>query len=389
MLFGERAQAASRFQGYHVHEHLRRRGVPSRILAAPPFPHHDVPWPQAAHRRIAELVEGEIVVFQKIWGPNAEALREALREHGTTALYAQADLSPDNPLPLACDGVVCSSRALADWHREAGVRAWFVPDPAEVWLPPREPSEDRPLRLCWIAHRKNLETLEPLRELLAEPALAAYELVTVSNHPDADVQWSEQAARDVLAACEVGVVPVRRTPAAAAASANRVVSLMAAGLPVVADRLPAYDEVIEDGRSGFLCDDRDDWRRALLALLDPARRTEVAAAGRAAVDPACRVETTGDRWLELLREFGRAGTRPVRRTRLRAYARVHEGAAYARAGLDRYYGLPVVLGQTGRALAAAPVAPDGAATAAALVGELARPIAGRARAAFARRLRRA
>lgn len=356
-----------------MHEHLRRRGRESRLLAAPPFPHHDVPWPPEAHARVADAVAGEVVVLQKIHGPNAEALREALRGKAAV-VYAQADLAPDNPLPLRCDAVVASSRPLANWHEERGVPAAHVPDPAELWLDPRPPRRGR-VRLCWVAHRKNLATLEPLRALLAEPALADYELVTVSNDDRADVLWSEEAVRRVLAESDVGVVPVREGPAALMASANRVTSLMAAALPVVADRLPAYEDVVEHGRTGFLCDSADDWRRALVELLDPGRRLEVAAEAREAVDPAFRPETTGEAWLRVLDGLAVPPGRGGRAGRVRAEA----AAAYARAGLEGNQRLPVVLGQAARTLGSAGVA-------GALAGELARPVARRLRAAVARRV---
>ena len=322
-------------------------------------------------------------MFQKIWGRNAEALLESLTPD-TTALYAQADLSPDNPLPLRCHGVIASSQALAKWHADHGVRSWWVPDPAEIWLDPRPPREGT-VRLCWIAHRKNLETLEPLRALLAEPELARYELVTVSNDSAADVLWSEDAARRVLAESDVGVVPVRDAPGAALASSNRVTALMAAGLPVVADRLPAYEEVVEHGRTGYLCNSVGDWRRALSDLLDATQRRRIAAAARAAVDPAYRAETIGDQWIRLFEQLDGDGNVRLRR-RLRAYAKAHENSTYARAALERYYGLPIVLGQAARAAAAAPLAPGGPAAVLSLGRDLARPVAGRVRAAVRRRL---
>ena len=401
ILFADRTQAASRFQGYLVHDYLRSRGLESRLLAAPPIPHHDVPWPPETHGRIAQLVDGEIVVFQKTWGPIAEALRDAFSKE-TTALYAEADYTPENPLPLRCDGVICSSRGVAQWHESKGMKAWFVPDPAEVWLEPRPSSHEGPIRICWIAHRKNLETLEPLRALLTRPEFAEYELVTVSNDSRADVQWSEESARRVLQSSHVGAVPVRSTPEALRASSNRAVSLMAAGLPVIADRLVSYEEVIESGRTGYLCDSMEDWSAALRELLDPARRAQVGAAGQASIDPAYRVETIGEQWLNVFRSFGPA-PEAARRTRLLAYARTHEKAGFARTAilrytelprpqgmipLERYYSLPLVLGQAVRALAWAPAAPGGVNTMVGLTRDLARPVAGRVRDAVRRRLRR-
>ena len=211
--------------------------------------------------------------------------------------------------------------------------------------------------------------------------------MTVSNDSAADVLWSEESARRVLAESDVGVVPVRDAEGAALASSNRVTALMAAGLPVVADRLPSYEEVVEHGCTGYLCDSVEDWRHALRELLDPARRASVAAAARAGVDPAYRVETIGDQWIQLLDEVGGAGEVTNRR-RLRAYAKTHEASTYARAALERFStGLPVVLGQAARATVASPLAPGSPSrTRLSLGRDLARPVAGRIRAAVRRRL---
>jgi glycosyltransferase involved in cell wall biosynthesis len=64
-----------------------------------------------------------------------------------------------------------------------------------------------------------------------------------------------------------------------------VLEAMAVGLPVVASRVGALDEMVEHGVSGFLTEpgDEDDLARHLSTLVDdPELRARMGAAGRAA-----------------------------------------------------------------------------------------------------------
>jgi glycosyl transferase family 1 len=360
ILFDGRTLASSRLQGYAIHDFLVGRDLPSRLLSTPPFPFHDVPWRQRALHHVADAVAGQVVVLQKVRGPRTDELLGALDRRNVHVVYVAADLEPDNDLPLRCDAVVCSSPLLAEYWRRAGAEARHVPEPADFWSDrsdldraPRRRDGDG-IRLCWIGHRKNWETLGPLRRLLAEPAFRQFDLVTVSNHAEADVQWSLSAARTELLAADVGVVPTRRDEAARYASPNRVVQVMAAGKAVVADRIPPYESVVVDGENGFLCATDDEWRTALLALVDPARRAQLGVHGWESVRPRFHLDAVGEQWLEVLPPLvpGRFSAPPAR---LRAEAH----AGYAAEALERDLGLRAV----GHEAIASLVAPAAAAEA--------------------------
>lgn len=388
LLYGNRALASSRLQGYLVHDELRRRGVDSQLLLAPPFPVKDVPWPPELDDRLARALHGRVVVFQKLGGPRSEAFQAALEAAGVRTVYVHSDLEPENELPLRCDVVVCSSRWLADRYGERGARSVVtIPDPAEAWIDsasidgaPRRPGR---LRVAWVGYRKSWETVEPLRAVLRRPGLEQLELVTVSNHPDADVQWELEAARRVVASSDVGAVPTRRDETALAKSSNRVVSFMALGLPVVADRIDAYEQVIPDGVTGFLCDSPEDWERSLLALRSAELRREIARRARARIDPEFRLETAVDCWLDVLRPF--AGDSPsALDPRLAEQVRMHAAMAYTREALARSLSLRAVTAQAGAAVAAAARARSGR-RAAAFAVEIAPAIGRRTAAAVGRR----
>ncbi|MDX6478399.1 MAG: hypothetical protein QOG29_986 [Gaiellaceae bacterium] len=387
VLFGDRTLSCSRLQGYAIHDYLRREGQPSRLLSPPPFPIKDAPWEPPVHELVARLVGGETVVLDRLKGPRAEALVRELVRRGTPVVFAASDWEPTNTLPTFCTAIVCSSRLLAEHWTALGHDAVVIPEPADFWIPPGAASRPGPgpIRLCWTGHRKNWPTLEPLRELLRRPDFDDFELVTVSNHADADVQWTLAAAETALRSSDVAVVPTRTDEAARYASPNRAVQAMASSKPVVAGRIPAYEDLIVDGVNGYLCDDAEGWRATLVALRDPALRATVGARGYETVRPRFHIDVTGRHWtdrLASLRITSRPASRPER-LRLSRIVRASAHARYAQTALERDLGLKGIVVDTAAALTLFPLAP---AQTAATARELVPPLAGRVGGGIRRRL---
>lgn len=387
VLFGDRTLSCSRLQGYAIHDYLVREGQPSRLLSAPPFPIKDVPWEPPVHELAARLVGGEIVVLDRLKGPRAEALVSELVRRGTPVVFAASDWEPTNPLPTLCTAIVCSSRLLAEHWTGLGYDAVVIPEPADFWVAPETASRPRsgPIRLCWIGHRKNWPTLESLRDLLSRPDFDDFELVTVSNHADADVQWSLAAAESALRGSDIAVVPTRTDEAAGYASANRAVQAMAAAKPVVAGRIAAYEDLIDHGVNGYLCDDLEAWRGALVELRDPTVRAAVGARGFETVRPRFHIEVTGRHWTDRLASLPVTShpASAAERMRLTRLVRAAAHARYAQTALERDLGLKGIVFDTAAALALFPLAPG---RTAATARELVPPLAGRVGGGLRRRL---
>jgi glycosyltransferase involved in cell wall biosynthesis len=171
------------------------------------------------------------------------------------------------------------------------------------------PSDRREgLSLLWVGARANFPSLDRIRPILERPEFRDLRLVTVSDHPDADVPWSTESARREIAAADIAVIPCLDTPAALAKSNNRLTMLMGAGLPVIASPIPAYRTVVESGRNGFLAEGSEDWASALRTLRDPETRKVLAEGARRTAWSRFAPELIAGRWESLLEELvGRQG----------------------------------------------------------------------------------
>lgn len=277
-LSGDKSVASSRYQGYAIHEYLRSRGRDSLLVFAPALPQPELPWTQKQIEAAARALRDTVVVLQKMRGSQAELLVRYLKQTGAATVYIESDLEPSRQhVALTCDAVICPSRQLANHFADKGAKAvWYIPDSPDLGTRivrhPCHSTNDKNLRLCWIGHPANLRALDSLKSLLQLPEFADFDLVTVTNHPDATVSWSLRNVQRVLREVDIGVVPVGDDERATLKSSNRVVRFMAAGVPVIAADIPSYREVIEHGRTGYLCRTSEDWLRALRELRDPRRR---------------------------------------------------------------------------------------------------------------------
>ena len=76
---------------------------------------------------------------------------------------------------------------------------------------------------------------------------------------------------------------------------------MAAGLPVVANRVGVHPEMIVPGETGFLADTPEEWVTAIRTLVDnPPLRRVMGAKARELVRQRYSVEYGAAKWLELL-----------------------------------------------------------------------------------------
>lgn len=105
------------------------------------------------------------------------------------------------------------------------------------------------------------------------------------------VSWEKLP--ELIASVDINIAPLENTIFNEAKSENKWVEASLVKVPTVASRVGAFAKMMEDGRTGLLCDNNEDWVRNLEKLIvDPAYRKKLADnAHEFAVKHAITVET--------------------------------------------------------------------------------------------------
>lgn len=312
ILIGPREAAGSRIHGYRIHDFLLRRGRRSEILFEP---FHWLPDPPITAQDARELPifgRGDVVIFQKVSGPATRSLLTHLKSLGVATVYVDCDLPLKIQEARLASITICSSEYLASLYMEqGGVTVRYIPDAYECSIAPREKrSPRRRLRCVWFGSGTSArwKEINLLKQSVFENLTHSI-LLTVSDHPEADVRWNPRTAWKHIQTCDVAVIPASDSPEAFAKSSNRAIQAMALGLPVVAFPIPAYLEVIRDGRNGFLCTTPEDWHSALTKLKNPSRREWMSARAYRYARRYFAMDRIGPIWDQLLQGLSNSSSK--------------------------------------------------------------------------------
>ena len=100
----------------------------------------------------------------------------------------------------------------------------------------------------------------------------------------------------------VGIAPLADLPFNYGKSGIKAEEYSAIGVPTIASDFPQYQEVIEDGKTGFLVKTKGGWGDKLSLLMnDPARRKEMGAAAKEHVSTRT-ISKTVYRWIDAYEE---------------------------------------------------------------------------------------
>ena len=241
------------------------------------------------------------------------------------AIFIGMGLDEAAGLVRFADRVVVSTPALLPFcekHRRPGDAPTLVlPTPVEADRLTPAPAPPDVFTVGWIGSAWTTKYLVPLAPVLVEVArtrriavrLVGADAAQLPPMPGVDVQavpWRFAAEADELRRMSVGVMPLPDDPWAAGKGAYKLYQYFAAGLPVVASPVGLNADVVRDAdagapdSNGLLATTPDDWRAALVRLMDdPALSRRLGAAGRA--DALARYDrpVVGARLLDVLRDL--------------------------------------------------------------------------------------
>lgn len=167
-------------------------------------------------------------------------------------------------------------------------------------------------RIVWIGSPTTaayLESLaEPLRRLSERHAFRLRVIGAEVAMPGVDVEcvpWTEDTEVASIAACDIGIMPLRDSPWERGKCGYKLIQYMACGLPVVASPVGVNQQIVQNGVNGYLADDAAAWEASLDELLrDPQLRQVMGQAGRRRVEQEYCVQQVAPRVAQLLKQAG-------------------------------------------------------------------------------------
>lgn len=340
---------STRIACLNLFSHLRYAGFEPEVLLDPVVPCEEPDVGDLVAKALARSCD--IVVFQKIRGRSVAQAATRLRSAGVKTIYCVCDLV-DDQMAEATDATIVVTNFLKTLYRpELRARVHVVHDGIERPDLMHEPHPaahlGRTLEACLVTSQelyaipvlgfpphgwrvnvigrfpprpRRMARVRAARWSLSQAADARsrFSLLSAMLHPGIrHVAWDPEAVYDHLARTDIGIIPIDTSERSANTSTNpswklksenRLTLKMAMGLPVIATAIPAYEEVIENGRNGFFAVSRRDWLRCFDHLRDPDRRREIGSRARESVLPRFSIDAQARSFLAVLRSLTTGGT---------------------------------------------------------------------------------
>lgn len=189
-------------------------------------------------------------------------------------------VSKVNKLFEMSDAVFAADRALADHAKKYTDNVHIVPMSVDTerYKPSPEKKPNKKPIIVWTGTRTNqfnVKVAVPAMRKLREEM--DFKLRIIADDPveyeglDVEfVNWNYQQEPSLLKESDVGIVPVTDSEWGPYKFFFKTVQYMSTGLPVVGSALGSNLENIEDGKSGFLAKNDEDWYKGLKTLLNDA-----------------------------------------------------------------------------------------------------------------------
>lgn len=202
------------------------------------------------------------------------------------AYYAEGNrLDIFKELVASVDAVTTTTPILAEELRELNQNVFAIDNCLPNWTKSMiKPEHDGPVRIVYTGGPSHVDDVAHLKYGIGRTITQLGDKVTMHTygHP-----WQEELGlgkavnvqfrpwtfdfpqyQTSLAAYDIGIAPLKDTRFNRSKSAIKVYEYWAAGIvPIVSDVGP-YVAAIEDGVDGFLCRTDNDWRRAIMDLVE-------------------------------------------------------------------------------------------------------------------------
>ena len=217
------------------------------------------------------------------------------------------------PLIAGAAACCCGNDYLRDYAFRLNPNSIVLPTVVDTdAYVPAQRELDGPPTIGWIGSPSTWEYVRPMLPLLEELCdgeRARLLVVGAGSAANADrfrgmelAQWSEPGEIASVQAMDIGIMPLPDEPWARGKSGYKLVQYMACGLPVVASPVGVNSTIVRDGETGFLASSVDEWRAALIRLIDDADlRASMGQRGRVRSVKAYSLRSQAPRLIDVMR----------------------------------------------------------------------------------------
>ncbi len=288
--------ASSRIHGFAIHKKLVALGYNSYLAYVPKWIEEQIPLPQSAYDSFSSCVRpDDLIVLQKIKNAgNVQAL-EYFKKNGLKVILIDCDLPIALEIARISDSVICTSEALREKYLEVGIIASFIEDAPELFFRKRpaindsiRPVKSKKLKCYWFGEGvdQRWKDVILLKQIMSDPRLTNWELITVSDHPESTVRWQPDYLEIIKSDADIVAVPVfDKRDENQVKSANRVLQALALSLPVICSSIPSYEQVATSGKGLIICHSAEDWINAFISLEDANLRAKMSSEAYKTAEP--------------------------------------------------------------------------------------------------------
>jgi glycosyltransferase involved in cell wall biosynthesis len=175
----------------------------------------------------------------------------------------------------AAAAVTTGSGALKSWaEKSSASRVAYIPSAINLDRYPLLPLPEGPFTIGWIGTPTSARYLaliaDPLRHMQdvwgARVRVIGADRLHLPGLRIDHVPWREDTEGLELAACHVGIMPLREGPWERGKCGYKIIQYMAAGRPTVASPIGANTSIVAHGQTGLLATSSEEWISALTSL---------------------------------------------------------------------------------------------------------------------------
>lgn len=222
-------------------------------------------------------------------------------------------------LMASADSVVVGNGHLAVYAEQFARRVTVIPSVVDMVRYPRRrrTANGNTVRVVWIGTPITAGMLTPLfpafENLGKKHPQVVFRFIGAGHgiringfHIEAP-SWSEESETDLLAECDLGIMPLPDTEFARGKCGLKLIQYMACGLPVIASPVGVNQEIVKHGHNGFLASSPAEWEEALCCLIaNPELRIRMGRAARERVEGEYTLEHGFTKWMQVLANTGLA-----------------------------------------------------------------------------------